>query len=482
MVHFLSLLPADHVVRTETKQAVQLRLNQNPIVEGIPSTVAIAREWFAASSWLGVPGNIGDPLALTGLNASERKSICAMLSINENGSVANVVNRILTTVKVRSGATPFIDVMHIVAPDKLRELNDTSAANLRINLAGTPLESAAAGREGADLRDIASMAWWLFNCCNSGTDVTALAEAARNKIWDIFGIQVAWDDRTKHAALESMLKLWHERVDRQLPAPPPPPPPQSRAAEDDPIIIPDPSIAANRVVPTITRAAMLAWSQGRQAAVSNWWDGRPNPRGAGAQLPPEATNLGRAQLGSGGPDGSSAFAPLLAGGYKEIYALALTVAEKSQFMGPTEGVAATVMDLLQKHILLFRDPYQLMSQEQSDALKAKRKAGNLSATPPFSSFPHLQPVALIPGGVLDMVLVGAMVRFAIHADSSLCDDYTTQTRRTARQQALDNLAVAFNASLTSGDLMGFYHAKDSLRRMVLTSSDENRASAFADFN
>ena len=30
--------------------------------------------------------------------------------------------------------------------------------------------------------------------------------------------------------------------------------------------------------------------------------------------------------------------------------------------------------------------------------------------------------------------------------------------------------------------MGFYHAKDSLRRMVLTSADENRASAFADFN
>ena len=143
MVNFLSRLPADHGVRTETKQAVQLRLNQNPIVEGSPSTVAMAREWFAACSWLGVPGNIGDPLALTGLNVTERKSICAMLSINENGSVASVVNRILTTVKERSGATPFMDVMYVVAPDKLRELKDTSAANLHINLAGTPLESAA---------------------------------------------------------------------------------------------------------------------------------------------------------------------------------------------------------------------------------------------------------------------------------------------------------------------------------------------------
>ena len=185
MVNFLSLLLAFHGVRTETKQAVQLRLNQNPIVDGILSTVAIAREWFAACSWLGVPGNIGDPSALTGLNASERKSICAMPSINENGSVANVANHILTTVKLRSGATPFIDVMYIVAQDKLRELNDTSAANLCINLAGTPWNQRQ--RDGMEqtcavLRDIASMAWWLFNCCYSGTDVTALAEAAHNKI------------------------------------------------------------------------------------------------------------------------------------------------------------------------------------------------------------------------------------------------------------------------------------------------------------
>jgi len=160
MVNFLSLLPADHGVRTETKQAVQLRLNQNPIVEGSPSTVAMAREWFAACSWLVVPGNIGDPLTLTGLKVTERKSIC----------------------------------------------------HLHINLAGTPLELAVAGRDGADLWDIASMAWWLSNCCNSGADVTALVQQARNKIWDIFGIQAATSSRIRSDDINRRLGTLDDKV------------------------------------------------------------------------------------------------------------------------------------------------------------------------------------------------------------------------------------------------------------------------------
>ena len=90
MVNFLSLLPADHAVRTESKAVVIQRLGQIPMVEGVSTTAIMAREWFAACTWLDAPGNTDDPTALTGLNPPERRSICSMLNISENGAVGTV--------------------------------------------------------------------------------------------------------------------------------------------------------------------------------------------------------------------------------------------------------------------------------------------------------------------------------------------------------------------------------------------------------
>ena len=73
------------------------------MVEGIPTTAIMAREWFAGCAWLDAPGNIDDPLALTGLNPPERRFICTMLNISENGAVGTVVGRIFKSVKSEAG-------------------------------------------------------------------------------------------------------------------------------------------------------------------------------------------------------------------------------------------------------------------------------------------------------------------------------------------------------------------------------------------
>ena len=90
-------------------------------------------------------------------------------------------------------------------------------------------------------------------------------------------------------------------------------------------------------------------------------------------LPHEATNLGRAQLGISGIDGKSAFAPLLADGYNATYALALKVADQTKYMGPRDRVAG----ILQRHLALYCNPMQRMTQDQHDTLKQKRKAGQV---------------------------------------------------------------------------------------------------------
>ena len=148
-------------------------------------------------------------------------------------------------------------------------------------------------------------------------------------------------------------------------------------------------------------------------------------------LPPEATNLGRAQLGISGIDGESAFAPLLAGGYNATYALALKVADQTKYMGPRDRVAAVVVGILQRHLALYCNPMQRMTQDQHDALKQKRKAGHKMATAPFAAFPHTQPVALAPGDVLDMVVIGSQVLLSLMAETSQTIDYATLARRTS---------------------------------------------------
>ena len=480
MVNFLSLLPADHAVRTEPKAAVIQRLGQLPMV-GIPTSVVMAREWFAACTWLGAPGNIDDPVALTGLNPPERRSICSMLNISESGAIGAVVGRILKIVKERSGGTPFADLLYSVDPAVLQQLNNLSAADLTIRLAGTPLESVAEGLAGVELRDIAALAWWLFNKCNSGADVSALGEVARNRIWDIFLIQAAWDERVKHATLESMLKVWHEQ---HLPPDSPPSPPRPLPPDDEEAVdLTSPMTELGLASPTVARAAILAWSQGRSATPANWWGGRAPVLAPGQPaLPPEATNLGRAQLGVSGIDGESAFAPLLAGGYDATYAIALKVADKTQYMGPRDRVAAIVVGILQRHLTLYCNPMQRMTQDQHDVLRQKRKAGHKMATAPFAAFPHTQPVGLAPGEILDMVVLGSQLRLSLMADSSQAVDHTTLLRRSQRQQTIDKILTAFDTSMAKGDLAGFLQALESFKKFVQVEADSNRAEALADHN
>ena len=124
-------------------------------------------------------------------------------------------SRILQVVKDRTLRTPFTEILGLVAPDLLSQLVGLSPSGVVDQLAGTPLEGPAAGRKGAELREYAAMSWWLFNRCNSGSDVESLCEEAQRLVWVNLCIQEFWDKSIKYSTLEAILRQWHAKRGEQ---------------------------------------------------------------------------------------------------------------------------------------------------------------------------------------------------------------------------------------------------------------------------
>ena len=323
-------------------------------------------------------------------------------------------------VKDRALRTPFTEILGLVAPDLLSQLVGLSPSGVVDQLAGTPLEGPAAGRKGAEHREYAAMSWWLFNRCNSGSDVESLCEEAQRLVWVNLCIQEFWDKSIKYSTLEAILRQWHaKRGEQPSTSHWVSPPPQlqagpliSVAASPSPV----PPQPVDDTAEVLVRASMQAWTHGAQPVVLNWWGGSSPKKSRTSMAPlPKSTNcrararirrllararaptrasaseyLGRAQLGNGFTDGESAIAPLITGGYAAAYAMASRTADLSPGLGFREGVVSNILAQLQQQVMLYCDPISLMTPEMQERLKAQRKAEPAearSATPRLRRFP-----------------------------------------------------------------------------------------------
>ena len=487
MSTFVALLPASHEARTLRKVAIQALLEVHPLASNVPATLGEAREWLAACHWLEDPVNTSSPLALHALSVDQRNSICALMALEPGGPTGAVCEHILRMVRIRTLVTPFAEVLRASFPNILGELEGLSQSDVMARLQGTPVAAIAANRTGADLRDYAAMAWWLFFHCNSGADVEALRPAARQRVWDSFRIPAEWDQEVRHATIEAVLRGWHARHQGQAT---PPSPPRSRADDfargaDDPAPLPRPP--ADVCTEAIANLSMQSWTLGAAGPPTNWWNGHAHDQAAcKSRASPMATNLGAAQLGVSGVDGDSAFGPLLLGGYAATSKMAYEVAAQtaSAGLGSMDAVAQTVLGLLQDTLSLRHDPFSFMNAEWLGDLKVKQKAesaDNRRATPPFAEFPHLQPLRLQLGEPLDMLLVGTKVRLALIADSAANTDSLAALRRNARQAELGVITAAFSSALEEGEMGELFMAVESMKAFCLNHAALNRTTALQNF-